>query len=642
MTYWTLTNNSVEKSFEDWGLEGLNIPITSQVLDVCRFTAPAHDIETPLLFTKLSACIIRRDRVRDVDGNYSGGTQFFRGVFTRAHRFDSTNVEGVTYEVSGLWWFFENLPFEQSHREYAGLNGAHCSGATDDTCETGYVTDGTYDYAVKVNPSVVLNQNYYGAKITVAAQIKEILDFLIANGAPFQYSTAEIDTEFGTQVLPTNEQPDVTCAMALTTELSWIPDCETWFDYSTEVPTFHVKRRASLEVITFDALAGTQISNLKIVERDELQKTQVIITYSIANSVDGRPWVQFTEDIFPASPSNPSPFTKLRQSVDIIGFTGSNQSAPVVTEEFPADLNNVNFWKENLNWLNSVTIASIHGANRTPSVQPRILKDGVIHEWMVAGSTQIVVEDCVINALADITLTDGTIKKDEPISITLRATNATTTTYTKFSLSQGAEPVPTGLAEQIYTALAQPQFEGSFDVTDTEVLSSIAVGKKLNFTGGLAEWETMNMPIKSVTYDVDSGRTSVTFGVNRFLSAGELVDLMRVTRARNVSSLTLSRASASAGSGNVVGGKNTPQKFSASGPGLHEKLIVKKDDIETKFDPANGEMSMVRLGSTAIRMSFSDIAGKTAMFRELRWLDRTQNCKEYHAWVLMTEPQEVV
>src|SRR5262249_23488242 len=138
---------------------------------------------------------------------------------------------------------------------------------------------------------------------------------------------------------------------------------------------------------------------------------------------------------------------------------------------------------------------------------------------------------------------------------------------------------PVGLAKFIYDAISVLQYEGSLTLQEQEVSAPLSIGNCFNLTGGaLAEWSTMAAMVQAVTENIDTGETTVEFGPPRNLSAGELVDLLRVNRLRHVYSGFSMRAAGMPGdaSGDVALGQNTPEKNSVSGLAPANPHVISK------------------------------------------------------------------
>jgi hypothetical protein len=120
------------------------------------------------------------------------------------------------------------------------------------------------------------------------------------------------------------------------------------------------------------------------------------------------------------------------------------------------------------------------------------------------------------------------------------------------------------------------QYDGELTLQEQEVSGSLSVGDLFNLTGGnLSEWTTMKGMIQSITEFLDDGTTLVEFGPPKHLSAGELVDLLRVNRSRSIFYWpTLQTSGVGAGAESVALGDNTPEKNSSSTPGFTQSHVV--------------------------------------------------------------------
>ena len=128
--------------------------------------------------------------------------------------------------------------------------------------------------------------------------------------------------------------------------------------------------------------------------------------------------------------------------------------------------------------------------------------------------------------------------------------------------------MPVGLAQFIYEAISVLQFEGNLTLQEEDASGSLMIGQLFNLTGSAnTEWDTMAAMVQEISENLDAGETSVQFGPPKNLSADELVDLLRVNRARSISSSLGMRmtGSPSNGGSNLDLGQNTPEKNSVSG-----------------------------------------------------------------------------
>ena len=202
---------------------------------------------------------------------------------------------------------------------------------------------------------------------------------------------------------------------------------------------------------------------------------------------------------------------------------------------------------------------------------PNELTEGQIADWMGFSAQRI-----TISAKANITHRNGNVIKDHPITYQCIATNAVTGSYSKQTVSALAEPVPAGLATFLYDAVSVLQYEGELTLQEEDVSASLSVGNLFNLTGGnLTEWATMSAMVQSITENLDTGETTVEFGPPKHLSAGELVDLLRINRARNTFYWpTLQTSGVAGGQADVGLGNHLPEKNSASTPGWFRTHVI--------------------------------------------------------------------
>lgn len=584
-----------EKTFDDWGLTNPVITYRSTAGDECTFSHDSALFDGDSLFAYEKRCVVRSGRHYD-GSSWSDGVTRFTGLVMEPQRDGSGESERMTYTLAGAWYWLENLPYEQFSRIYAGPHPTVCNLVDGHTCPEGYVTDGTNDFLLQLMTDVVLN---FDTEVVVGfpfigtrAQIAKILQFAIDNGAMFQFVEGDIpDVE-----VPTKLFPEVPCARAIIEELAWLPDCEAWFDYSTEPPTFKCVRRADLAKLTLQVrdpgLPNTQpldsgsdafVDAVSVRERKDIARSQVKINYRRSNTVDGLSWVDNVVDLYP-NPENPShpplsdnsPFHKVKMTIDLIGVEITNQTAEVVTEVIQPD--SADWWKARHKWIENVDNFSVTPTSGTPPYANELVS-GTVVEWMTVSGSPVVEEEHVVRANATYRKKNGSYVKDEKISYALRATNATTGTYSTQTSSGVAEPVPVDLAKRFWEALNERQYQGRFSLVDVESSELVSIGVKMCVVGGRTEWETMDAAVREVTLDVENGVASGSFGPNRYLNPSELVDLTRVTRTRRTTPLVSQKLSGrSGGSVNVANPKATPEKNSAAGALRYEKLVVSENE----------------------------------------------------------------
>jgi hypothetical protein len=96
-----------------------------------------------------------------------------------------------------------------------------------------------------------------------------------------------------------------------------------------------------------------------------------------------------------------------------------------------------------------------------------------------------------------------------------------------------SEPVPIGLAQVVYEGLSVLHYEGSINTTEQEVSGTVGLNNTLNLSGtNNAAWATMNAQVQEIAEDVDFGKTTLSVGPPKHLSAAQLVDWIRALRGR--------------------------------------------------------------------------------------------------------------
>jgi len=240
---WTLSLNSTEKTVADWGFSHLRRRLVSQAADefslVCD--GAAADALSPLVPFQ-SILTLRRDRHQDASGNWIGGTIWFQGIVTQLPRHGSPGAESNTCRVAGPWWYLENRVFEKTFNILDHL------AKPGDLSSAVYVQKSFSHSFLYIGPTQAFSQFNM---ITTGAQIVEALDWAlkpfvdVSLPPPFQIGSVTPDLH-----VPFAEIRDLTCAEVIRMALRWSPDAVTWFDYSTNPPTFHCQTRSALPVVS--------------------------------------------------------------------------------------------------------------------------------------------------------------------------------------------------------------------------------------------------------------------------------------------------------------------------------------------------------------------------------------------------------
>ncbi len=348
------------------------------------------------------------------------------------------------------------------------------------------------------------------------------------------------------------------------------------------------------------------VRDLRVNPRFDLLTPYVLINYEQTNTVNGQSWMIPSQDFYPSPlPTAPmSQFNAIRATIDLQGLHANTTTANLVCDPIIADpvLSGALAW-----WLarhpqykpfdptvppnaggpsnapdpnNPITSFSLipgsltikpTNPNETLLNLPNELRTGQIAPWMGLQTQRV-----TITVKANIVHRNGNVVMDHPVTFQCMSTNATTGPFTNETVSQIPEPTPVGLAQALYNAVSVLQYDGELTLQEPEVSGSLSIGDLFNLAGGnLAEWTTMNGMVQSITENLDDGTTQIEFGPPKHLSAGDLVDLLRVNRSRTIFYWpTLQTSGQGAGAESVALGDNTPEKNSASTPGFTQTHVV--------------------------------------------------------------------
>ncbi|HTH49409.1 MAG TPA: hypothetical protein VMB21_17970, partial [Candidatus Limnocylindria bacterium] len=183
-------------------------------------------------------------------------------------------------------------------------------------------------------------------------------------------------------------------------------------------------------------------------------------------------------------------------------------------------------------------------------------------------------------------------------------------TYSTTTQDVAAEPIPVGLARQLYEALADPQYDGQISLAAAEC-PALGLGCVLNLTGGRPEWLSARALVQTAEYDIDSGTTTLRFGPANHLGVADIIELLRAARQRRITiSYSARLTGTKAGSGANGLGLLTPTTSAVpQNDGSMGKLRLQSLNNLIEIDPALSELgtlSVVRPDGTRI--------GITALF----------------------------
>ena len=208
---WTITYNGTEKTLADWGLTQVSRTLASQDVDELSFTADGQADGSPIFPIK-STLILRRNRIRDSGGVWSGGTIWFAGIVIQIPRRGEPTAESNVYRVAGPWWYLKSRVFEKVFNVFNGY-------ATPGDTSTATFVQKTFshsflllvppniDHSIPVPPGPV-NPDISPGKESTGQQIVEALNWALkpfvdaGTPPPFQVGTVTPDLDVPIQEMP--------------------------------------------------------------------------------------------------------------------------------------------------------------------------------------------------------------------------------------------------------------------------------------------------------------------------------------------------------------------------------------------------------------------------------------------------------
>lgn len=487
---WTLTYNNTTKPLHDWGLTSIKRHRINQGTDKVYITSTTTFLENHTLFEPESTITLSKDNI-----------PWFFGIITKTPGYATPHLENQQFEISGPWWYLENLIYQQGWIE------AFPVGESEELrkMDTG---------------RIILGQNAQGHPINSGEQITEILQYAIHQGAPITIGDISPDIAF-----PSDETKDISCAEAIQRLLRWSPDAIVWFDYATTPhPSIHIKRRHQLSHSNLFLNEISSIKSLKITPRYDLKSSAVIIKYEKLHQTNGKTWFSTEVDTSPPYATGKE-FKALVLTVELDGSKTQKISQHIHTE--PILLDSPPWWQKHLPALHNIPPEhiTIKSPTRTGHL-PSELLEGNIAPWMARD-----VEEDIIRAKISYE-TEQEQVVDREVAIKIHTTNASTRVYEQIIHSSEAEPTPPLLAQKLYQAVSGLQFDGEIILENKELDTSPLMGSALNIFFGNKLWETMCSPIQSLKEDLEKGQTTVLFGPPKHLGPDDLVELLRANRKR--------------------------------------------------------------------------------------------------------------
>ena len=515
---WTLQRGADDKSFDAWGFAVPRKSWGNQQVGEATFEAPGALADSEPVLAYDDQITIRKD-----------GVIWFQGRIIETPAMGDGPKEGLAYKAVDAWFDLDETPFQQQ------WNG-------------NYTTH------------LFININSARQLVSVRATVIAVVEYAAANGVAIQVGTVLPNNDEALWFPPPEEITDRTCGQVIRDQLRWIPQVVAWIDHSTTPPTFHCRRAKYLKALTLGPLPAneaqrTWLSSIQafgIRKRSDLIRPAVVFYYERKGSVDGKEVQELAIDQYPANAIASGSSRRrgaLVQTFTLMGRNITTVSAEIFT--FPIETGSLNWWKGRFPVLAKPEVENlvIEEVNRGTNY-PNMLERGQITPWMkLDNGAPVGFYEDLIQAVVSYDVFDtsdpniGRIVNivKERIALKVIATNAESGVYSAIASVEEADPIPQGLAQNIYEALATPQWEGQVFLTAEELQvragsddppTTPRIGVRLNLAGLKADWADMNALVQRIEEDAETGTMSVAFGPPTHLGAADLIELLFAGRRR--------------------------------------------------------------------------------------------------------------
>jgi hypothetical protein len=477
----------------------------------------------------------------------------FIGRINTIPRQATASSESISYTAQGGWWWLDQIIYLQQWQ----------------TLRT------SDNELINANlPRVVLGQDNAGASRTMGAEVAAAIDWAIARGAPIAKGTID-----ALATCPYSEHTNLTVADVIRQAIRLQPDVVCYFDYSTGTPTFHCRAASALTQVNVATLA-TNLDSISLTPRYDLQLPGITINYEITSTYNGQTFKSITTDT--AGTTSDARAANIIYPMDGVQVETATQA--ITVEAYPVDTTSKTFWRTHLPWLSDVADADLSIANVTRSGSKALgnwLTSGQIVSWMSVDSE----EETWTAEISYISKTSTAVDESvasRKVSIKLLSCGGTSKTYRTTLSYAAAETPPSGLAAALYASWGRLHWDGSFRLTESESSFQCGPWNRVNLTGGLAAWATMDALVPEITVDLEAGTTSVNTGTFGRLQADTLVAFWRGINGRRFATSRLARTDAGAAGHVYIGASGTPVSSPTEGdPGRPRRIVLRDTSAET-------------------------------------------------------------
>lgn len=548
---WSLKYGGTTKSFAAWKLTRPRRHRISQGISTVALSSNGEAYDADQQFAQGSTMIIYRISTNDQTLVVTT-TQWFVGRVEQPTRFGSPQQEGISYLLVDCVFYLAETIYQIYWKERS------TPGDPNSSLINKYLSE------------IFLNKSISDTVLTTRQQIQDALQYcldtlaLAVNGSivPFQFDASE----FTAMNIPIDKIVDAPCLAVIIKQLRFMPDATMWVDYATTVPTIHIKRRAAMSAVSIN-VAGKPTEQIEIRPRYDLQRPCVAINFRVLNNNNGTPLRETVQQIAPGGATGRE-FRAVISTVNLEGFnlavgqssTNTRTTISAAAGSSGTDATRLAWWKARLPWLSETRIANL-------SIVPQARDYNYTYELATGSipydaSTHVVRETIKALATYDIIESGKTqvTQVSTPISVEITSTDATANSYSTGVSGSLGEAVPSSLASNLYDGISFLPWEGKITLAEQELSSPVSIGNKLNLTGGRTEWTTMNAVIQQVEEDMETGKTTITFGPPAHLGIPDLIELLRFNSQRVVLGSNADRASGAAASaaGTVSMPRGTP------------------------------------------------------------------------------------
>lgn len=550
-TFWEIeqiVSGGLRKTFADWGIassSAITLTRRSQATDTLSFTVDNLVVDATPPFA-----------ANEILRVYRNGAGWFAGRVTRISRSATPQNESFEYEVSGPWWYLENLPYEQEWNIATTPSNPNSP------------------VAAQRKSRSILFQKLDGTRITTIQQIDDALAYAQSKGALFTIGLRSLPSVQP----PFSEVKDQACSEVVRAALRWHPDAVSWFDYSVFPPALNFARRSACTPVSLPFTS--QANAVQITPRHDLVVAGCKIIYEVVNSIDEVSWTQHTID-----QAGVETFQSVVVTIELSGFSAAYQRQKLTATA--QDPSTKAFWKSKLKWLQpaldadiTITSPKVAGVAHTPGTFVNELTDGAMPFWLDSTTDEVEVTAEISYKLTNSVTNAQEVKERVPCVTTIKRTTvlAGTQTFARLASFTAAEPIPTGIAAAYHAAANQLHYDGQWSLLEDEVSGVVGIGNVLNLTGGPSEWTTMSALVQQVVEEIGSGQTTIVFGPGSHLSPQDFIELLRVQRGRTPSWRLQERVDGKAygDTAQVEGATKTP-KADSQAPGVPGKTLTLAD-----------------------------------------------------------------